>query len=190
MFDVEQADATIFVSPSGQTLLVDRGKNRHGSRIKAVMRQAGVSTIDHFVATHYHEDHYGGIDDLHADPEITIDNAHDRGDKAFLPDSKTSQQTFIDYQVVAANADQLIRGETIPLDRLMNVLVVSAGGVVIGEEPPVTAQSENDASVSLLITFGAGLDTLDFEHCVKFIRNGGRLFFSGHRCDEMGHPLE
>ena len=60
--DVEQGDATLFVSPSGNTLLVDSGKNGHGSRIKAVMDLAGVSQIDHFVNTHYHEDHYVGIE--------------------------------------------------------------------------------------------------------------------------------
>ena len=62
--DVDQGDATLCVSPGGHTLLVDSGKNGHGPRIKAVMEQAGVSSIDHFVATHYHEDHYGGIDEL------------------------------------------------------------------------------------------------------------------------------
>ena len=62
--DVDQADATLIVSPSGQALLVDSGKNGHGSRIQTVMQVAGVTQIDHFVATHYHEDHYGGIDDL------------------------------------------------------------------------------------------------------------------------------
>ena len=62
--DVEQADATLVISPSGKTLLIDSGKNGYGSRIKAVMKTAGLSRIDHFVCTHYHEDHYGGIDDL------------------------------------------------------------------------------------------------------------------------------
>ncbi len=52
--DVEQADATLFVSPSGKTLLVDSGKNGHGSRIKAVMDEASVTDIDFFVNTHYH----------------------------------------------------------------------------------------------------------------------------------------
>ena len=89
--DVEQGDATLFISPSGQTLLVDSGKNGHGSRIKAVMQQAGVARIDHFVDTHYHEDHYGGIDDLALDDEITIGSTYDRGDKAYLGQDKLDQ---------------------------------------------------------------------------------------------------
>ncbi|MCP3872679.1 MAG: MBL fold metallo-hydrolase, partial [Desulfobacteraceae bacterium] len=55
--DVDQGDATLFVSPSGNSLLVDSGKNGHGARIKDVMDQAGITRIDHFVCTHYHEDH-------------------------------------------------------------------------------------------------------------------------------------
>ncbi len=46
--DVDQGDATLFVSPSGNSLLVDSGKNRHGVRIKDVMDQAGINRIDHF----------------------------------------------------------------------------------------------------------------------------------------------
>ena len=62
--DVEQASSTLFVAPGGKTLLVDSGKNGMGTRIKNIMNRAGVATIDFFVDTHYHEDHYGGIDDL------------------------------------------------------------------------------------------------------------------------------
>ena len=48
--DVEQAAATLIVSPSGHTLLVDSGKNGHGPRILAALQAAGVASIDHFVA--------------------------------------------------------------------------------------------------------------------------------------------
>jgi beta-lactamase superfamily II metal-dependent hydrolase len=96
--DVEQGAATLFVSPGGRTLLVDSGKNGHGARIKAVMDQAGVTQIDHFVNTHYHEDHYGGIDELPRDLNITIGQAYDRGDKQFLPASKLNEARFRDYQ--------------------------------------------------------------------------------------------
>jgi len=81
--------------------------------------------------------------------------AHDRGDKQFLPASKTNQATFQDYQrTVGEEAIPLRRGMTIPLDPMMTVTAISHGGVVIGEQNPVTAQDENDMSVSLLVTFG------------------------------------
>jgi beta-lactamase superfamily II metal-dependent hydrolase len=154
--DVDQGDATLIVSPSGKTLLVDSGKNGHGDRLRAAMQTAGVTQIDHFVATHYHEDHYGGIDDLVDPPAITIVNAYDRGDKVFLPGSRTNSKTYKDYDSAVGNrAEHLTRGETIPLDPSMTVTCISSGGVVLGEQdPPQPASDENDMSISLLIQFG------------------------------------
>ena len=154
--DVDQADATLFVSPSGNTLLVDSGKNGHGPRIKRVMDAAGVNRIDHFVCTHYHEDHYGGIDDLAGDPSVTIGAVYDRGDKQHLPSSKINSRTYEDYDTaVGRRAMVLSRGETIPLDPgEMTVTCVAKGGVVLGEQSETTGTDENDMSIALLVQYG------------------------------------
>ena len=153
--DVGQADATLIISPNGNTLLIDSGKNGHGTRIKSIMQQAGVSRIDHFVSTHYHEDHYGGIDDLANDSEITIGEVYDRGDKNFIPATKRNGKTYKDYQnAVGSRAEQLTRGETIPLDDAMSVTCIATGGVVLQELNPVTGVDENDMSIALLIQYG------------------------------------
>src|SRR5436190_712039 len=56
--DVEGGQATLAVSPSGESLLVDAGwpgfNGRDADRIAATARQAGVSRIDYLVVTHYH----------------------------------------------------------------------------------------------------------------------------------------
>ena len=153
--DVDQADATLFVTPSGSTLLVDAGKNGHGSRIKRVMQQAGVSHIDHFVNTHYHEDHYGGIDDLVIDPDITVGTAYDRGDKNHLPVSKLNERTYRDYDsLIGHRAIMLTRGMQILVDNTISVTCISHGGAVLGEQNPDTGMDENDMSISLLIRYG------------------------------------
>lgn len=75
------------------------------------MEEAGVSDIDQFVATHYHEDHYGGIDDL-VNMGVSVGHASDRGDKDFLPSSKLSEKTYKDYQAAfGERATHLMRGE-------------------------------------------------------------------------------
>ena len=125
-------------------------------RIKNVMNLANVSRIDHFVNTHYHEDHYGGIDELPRDLNVTIGKAYDRGDKQFLPPSKLNEPRFRDYQTtVGQQATHITRGMTIPLDPAMTVTCISSGGVVLTEDnPPQHGSDENDMSVSLLIQFG------------------------------------
>ena len=64
--DVEGGQSTLFVSPSGQSLLVDTGwaGPRDAGRIAATAKMAGVSQIDYLVLTHYHGDHAGGVVDL------------------------------------------------------------------------------------------------------------------------------
>src|SRR6266404_111410 len=61
--DVEGGQSTLFVTPSGQSLLVDTGwaGARDADRIAGVAKQAGVTQIDYLVTTHYHGDHVGGV---------------------------------------------------------------------------------------------------------------------------------
>lgn len=64
--DVEGGGATLFVAPSGETLLVDTGNGgqnaeRDAGRIVDAMRDAGATDIDHLITTHWHGDHYGAM---------------------------------------------------------------------------------------------------------------------------------
>ncbi|OFV95845.1 MAG: hypothetical protein A3H28_08915 [Acidobacteria bacterium RIFCSPLOWO2_02_FULL_61_28] len=152
--DVEQADAALVVMPNGKTLLIDSGKNNHGSRIRAAMQQAGVTQIDVFVVSHYHEDHFGGIDDL-VDAGVPVLESFDRGDKeCCLTPAKKAEPAFKGYmRTVGEDARRLAHGDAITLDPLVTIAAISSGGVVVGETNPVTGHDENDMSVSLLITF-------------------------------------
>jgi competence protein ComEC len=152
--DVEQADAALLVMPNGKTLLIDSGKNGHGPRIQAVMQRAGVTQIDVFVNTHYHEDHFGGIDDL-VDAGVPVLESFDRGDKdCCLPQAKKNQTTFKDYQrTVGEDARSLRPGDAITLDPLVLITCISSGGRVVGEVGGSGGAEENDMSVSLLVEF-------------------------------------
>jgi beta-lactamase superfamily II metal-dependent hydrolase len=155
--DVEQGAATLFVAPSGATLLVDTGKNGHGGRLKAALGRAGVTRIDHLIITHYHEDHFGGADDLVGAPNaVEVVHVHDRGDKAFLDPDDTAKPTYIGYDTALGHrAHHLMRGETIALDPAMLITCIASGNAVLGEEP-VSQPShleENDYSIGLLMQF-------------------------------------
>ena len=62
--DVEGGAATLVISPSGESLLYDAGwenDDRDARRIFEAARAAGVTRIDHFVLSHFHADHAGGM---------------------------------------------------------------------------------------------------------------------------------
>ena len=59
--DTEGGQSTLFVSPTGESLLVDTGNagDRDLDRIVETLDDAGVKQIDHMWTTHYHGDHVG-----------------------------------------------------------------------------------------------------------------------------------
>src|SRR6476659_8416885 len=75
VIDVEGGNATLFVAPSGESLLIDTGNigpaaPRDAGRILDAMKDAGVQQIDHLIITHWHGDHFGGVAELAAKTSI------------------------------------------------------------------------------------------------------------------------
>jgi competence protein ComEC len=64
--DVEGGQSTLFVSPSGESLLVDAGSPgaRDADRIVATAKSAGLTQLDYVLVTHYDGDHVGGVKDV------------------------------------------------------------------------------------------------------------------------------
>lgn len=61
--DVGQGDATL-VQVNGKNLLIDAGPNKSAGSLVEYIKGIGVTTIDHVIATHPHEDHIGGMDEI------------------------------------------------------------------------------------------------------------------------------
>ena len=72
--DVEGGQATLFVTPTGESLLVDTGwpgnDSRDAERIVAAAKKAGLSKIDYVLLTHFHTDHAGGAPQPSGDPVV------------------------------------------------------------------------------------------------------------------------
>jgi beta-lactamase superfamily II metal-dependent hydrolase len=69
VIDVEGGNAQLWVTPSGESVLIDTGNAgaaavRDADRIMAAARDAGVTQIDHLITTHFHADHVGGLPEL------------------------------------------------------------------------------------------------------------------------------
>src|SRR5580704_16687201 len=61
--DVEGGQSTLFVTPAGESVLVDAGNpgGRDSRRIVATIKQLGLKQIDYMVVTHLDDDHVGGV---------------------------------------------------------------------------------------------------------------------------------
>jgi len=168
--DVEGGQATLIVSPSGESLLVDAGwpgfEGRDAERIVSTARQAGVRRIDHLLMTHYHTDHVGGIPQLAE--RIPIAHYIDHGSNTET--GPRAEEFSAAYQKAVEKARRTIvkPGDAIPIGGL-RVQVISARGELIqkplpgaGAENPLCAsaerraedKTENGKSVGILVTYG------------------------------------
>jgi beta-lactamase superfamily II metal-dependent hydrolase len=168
--DVEGGQATLVVSPSGESMLVDAGwpgyGGRDAERIVAAAKAAGVKQIDYLLVTHYHLDHVGGVPPLAA--KIPIVHFVDHG--AVIDTDKDAQSLFAAYRPVREKGQHLVvkPGDKIPLKGL-DVEVVAAAGKLItaplegaGAPNPLCATTpqrapdptENAQSVGIIIRFG------------------------------------
>jgi competence protein ComEC len=121
--DTEGGAATLIVSPSGESLLIDTGfpvGDRDAKRIFAAAQQAGLSHIDHLVISHWHGDHEGGLAAF--SKMMPISKFYDHGDSV----SPEDQVRLDDYKAVAGSNRVIVRpGDKIPMKDL-DVLVVTS----------------------------------------------------------------
>jgi competence protein ComEC len=133
--DVEGGQSTLFVSPSGQSLLVDTGwpGARDADRITGIANQAGITQIDYLVLTHYHVDHTGGVVDLAA--RIPIRNFIDHG--PIFDKTANVPQYYAAYLTVRDNGHHILAkpGDKIPINGI-DVQIVSAAAETILEPLP------------------------------------------------------
>lgn len=115
--DVEGGAATLIVTPAGESVLIDSGfpGERDAGRIHRAARQAGLSRIDHYVTTHWHNDHMGGIGPL--SEKIRIRTFHDRGGLDGPPADRGSDPALLEtYRKVSRGKSRTLNaGDQIPL---------------------------------------------------------------------------
>jgi beta-lactamase superfamily II metal-dependent hydrolase len=143
--DVEGGQATLIVTPDGQSVLIDAGwpdnNFRDANRIAAAAKLAKIKKIDFFILTHYHEDHVGGVPQIAAKLPIGtyIDHGPNREEG-----NKRQQRLVDDYNKTIADAQHLVvkAGDKLPIKGL-DVTVVSADGDVI--QTPLAGAGEQNS---------------------------------------------
>lgn len=60
----KQGDCFLINIDGGKTVLIDAGNESHGPGLCEYINKMGINEIDLLLLTHYHGDHYGGIQDI------------------------------------------------------------------------------------------------------------------------------
>jgi len=169
--DTEGGQSTLFVSPAGESLLVDTGNagDRDLNRIVDALGAAKVAQIDHMWTTHYHVDHVGSLQELAK--RVPIKHFYDHGPAS--ANDRAISGTFVPmYEALSAGKRTTVK----PGDKLamtgLDIVTVSSNAVGIktnlpgaGKPNPACAGVEkkdestyvdpdNGASAGFLMTFG------------------------------------
>ncbi len=171
--DVEGGNATLYVAPSGESVLIDTGNvapdaaKRDAGRIMAAARDARLTQIDHLITTHWHGDHFGGMVELAK--QIPIRDFIDHGPN-IQPVAAFDEFFAKTYPALYGNAKHTIAkpGDVVPVSGLDWRIVSSAGQVLktplagagaanpscAGFKPQPVDTTENAQSVGSIIAFG------------------------------------
>lgn len=174
--DVEGGEATLFVAPSGESLLVDTGwpgfDGRDADRIAAAAADAGVTRIDHLIVTHFHTDHMGGAHQLAE--RLPIGTFIDHG--TTVDEGERPRAAFARYADLRRGGGHVVAapGDRVAVDGL-DVRIIASGGAEIDAPLPgagsanpfcagfefqgedVTSRygnAEDDQSISTFVGFG------------------------------------
>lgn len=176
--DVEGGQATLFVAPTGESLLVDTGwegnNGRDADRIVKAAKAMGVTKLNAVLITHFHSDHVGGVPQLVA--RIPVGEFLDHGQ--LYEKAPDTQKLYDDYQkaIATSHAKHVVihAGDRLPIPNFDAVAISSDGEVLQTTLPHAGGKSklceplpklkadetENGHSLGILIRF-AGLKILD-----------------------------
>ncbi len=157
--DVEGGQSTLFVAPSGESLLIDTGwpsvnshspdpyqkglhkdgvpdqTGRDADRIQQAMQDAGIKRLDHVLITHYHMDHVGGVVELAR--RVPIGEFLDHG--VNRENSDVTRHDFAAYLKVTQGHPRRILhpGDTIAIPGL-SAVVLAADGAHVSAVPGIS----------------------------------------------------
>jgi beta-lactamase superfamily II metal-dependent hydrolase len=169
--DTEGGQATLFVAPSGQSVLVDTGfpGTRDPGRIMDAVHAAHLAQIDYLLITHYHGDHIGGYEELAK--RIPIIHYVDHG-PTVQPEQNIESKRAYDAAIKTHPHLVAKPGDKLPIPGIEWTIVSSAGEILshpiagapgAGMANPycaayqpknVTVDMENSQSVGSVIRYG------------------------------------
>ena len=172
--DTEGGAATLIVTPRGESVLFDSGNStpddRDARRILKAAKDAKLRRLDHYVTSHWHRDHFGGIGAVAA--KLPIKHFWDRGIPASLPEDPDNFPALMSvYKKISKGASVTLKaGDLLPLKPIrggppLQLLCVVSDRQVIPREgapnpfckqsrPKPEDKSDNARSLGLKLTYG------------------------------------
>jgi competence protein ComEC len=160
--DVEGGQATLIVTPTGESLLIDAGypstgtfasmpgdpaQARDPQRILAAARHAGMKQIDYLMLSHYHADHAGGVAELAQLLPIRTFIDHGQPGPNAEQGVAGTQAVYDAYAALAAKGTRLSPrpGDRLPIKGIDAVMVAADGKTI--ETPLAGGGQRNPACV-------------------------------------------
>jgi beta-lactamase superfamily II metal-dependent hydrolase len=129
---------------------MDAGKTGYGSsKVVPYLGSLGITSLTYMVASHYHFDHIGGLDEV-IDSGIPIDGAcYDRGWSYTTVSYQDYEDAVSPYRVTVSDGQVIDLGDGVTA----TCVTVNSNGVLSTpfEQPP---HNENDLCVGLLVSLG------------------------------------
>jgi competence protein ComEC len=172
--DTEGGAATLLITPARESVLIDCGNPgaRDAERIHRVATQAGLKAIDHLIITHWHVDHYGGVERL--SQLLPIHHFYDHGIPASLAEDPKNFPLLIQaYKQASRGKTRTLRpGDEIALQQApgtpaLRLFCLCGAGEVIVDSPgaadnPIANEhlpqpedpSDNARSLGFLLSYG------------------------------------
>ena len=136
--DVGQADSSL-ISYNDKYILIDAGNEEDGEKLVEYFKKLSIEKFDYVFATHPHEDHIGGMDDIISNFKI---------DNFLMPNVLTTTKTF-ENMLTALEKNNL--GYKVPkINNEYNIDNLNIKVLYIDDN----SKDLNDDSIVLKLTFG------------------------------------
>lgn len=154
--DVNTGSSALIVSPTDKYVLVDAGMTGYGSgAVYPYLQSLGITHLDYTIATHYHEDHIGGMDEViyalsgYGSNDSILSYCYDRGDS-----TPPSNDIYSGYANATSSKRRVIGlDETLYLGGGAFMFCIARNGTVMNGTGVTPSSGENYRSCAFILVY-------------------------------------